>query len=110
MTVSGLRRLRNGPFRIEDAIALADIVAAGKRGEANGYLVPIENALAGFPRREIPTEAAAAVRQGRSPAPWLEGRGEGKEEGVVLLCSGKEGPIALVERVTSGTWRILRGI
>jgi tRNA pseudouridine55 synthase len=110
MTVSGLRRLRNGPFRIKDAVALADIVAAGKRGEANGYLVPIENALAGFPRREIPAEAAVAVRQGRSPAPWLEGGGERKEEGVVLLCSGKDGPVALVERVASGTWRIIRGI
>lgn len=110
MTVSGLCRLRNGPFRIDDAIPLADVVAAGKRGEANRFLVPIEHALAGFPRREIPAEAAAAVRHGRSPAPWLTGRGEGREEGVVLLCSGKEGPVALVERVSSGGWKILRGL
>ncbi len=110
MTVSGLRRLRSGPFRIGDAIALADIVTAGRMGEAGRFLVPIENALASFPRREIPAEAAAAVRQGRSPAPWLEKRGKGEEEGVVLLCSGEEGPVALVERLPSGMWRILRGL
>ena len=110
MHVSGLRRLRCGPFRIEDSITLADLVAAGKRGEAEDALVPIERALAGFPRREIPAEAAAAVRQGRSPSPWLEGRPGGKEEGVVLLTSGEEGPVALVTRSASGGWKILRGI
>lgn len=110
MTVSGLRRLRGGPFRIEDAVTLADILAAGKRGEADRFLVPIENALAGFPQREISAEAAAAVRRGRSPAPWLEGRGGRMEEGVVLLCCGKEGPVAIVERLASGAWKILRGL
>lgn len=110
MAVSELRRLRSGPFRIKDSILLADLVASGKRGEADGALVPIERALEGFSRREIPPEAAAAVRQGRSPAPWLEGKGEGQETGVVLLTSAEEGPVALVERLTSGTWRILRGI
>lgn len=110
MTVSALRRLKSGPFRIEDSITLADLVAAGKRGEARASLVPIGSALAGFPRREIPAEAASAVRQGRSPAPWLEGEEEGQEEGVVVLTSGEEGPVALVERVAPGTWKILRGI
>lgn len=109
LTVSGLRRLRSGPFRIGNAIALGDVVTAGKDGEAGRFLVPIVNALANFPRREIPAEAAAAVRQGRSPAPWLE-RKDGKEEGVVLLCSREEGPVALVEHLGKGTWRILRGL
>ncbi len=110
MTVSELRRLRSGPFRIKDSILLADLVASGKRGEADGVLVPIERALEGFSRREIPPEAAAAVRQGRSPAPWLEGERDWRETGVVLLTSAEEGPVALVERLPSGTWRILRGI
>ncbi|MGA7103770.1 MAG: tRNA pseudouridine(55) synthase TruB [Candidatus Deferrimicrobiaceae bacterium] len=110
VTVSELRRLRSGPFRIKDSILLADLVASGKRGEADSALVPIVRALEGFSRREIPPEAAAAVRQGRSPAPWLEGEGEGRETGVVLLTSAEEGPVALVERLASGTWRILRGI
>ena len=110
MTVSALRRLKSGPFRIEDAITLADLVAAGKRGEANGSLVPIGVALAGFPRWEIPAEAASAVRQGRSPAPWLEGEGEVHGRGVLVLTCGEEGPVALVERAAPGIWKILRGI
>ena len=110
MTVSELRRLRSGPFRIKDSILLTDLVASGKRGDAESVLVPIERAMEGFSRREIPPEAAAAVRQGRSPAPWLEGKGERHDTGVILLTSGQEGPVALVERLASGTWRILRGI
>jgi tRNA pseudouridine55 synthase len=110
MTVSGLRRLKSGPFRIEESISLADLVAAGKRGEAHACLVTIERALAGFPRQEVPSEAAAAVRQGRSPAAWLEGRSGVRTGEAVLLTSGEEGPVALVERVATGVWKILRGI
>ena len=110
MHVSGLRRLMSGPFRIEESIPLADLVEAGKRGEAHDHLVPIERALAGFPRREVPAEAAAAVRQGRSPGPWLEGRAAVRDGEVVLLTSGGEGPVALVTRTPSGEWKIVRGI
>lgn len=110
MHVSGLRRLMSGPFRIEESIPLADLVEAGKRGEAHDLLVSIERALLGFPRREVPAEAAAAVRQGRSPGPWLEG-GAGVRDGeVVLLTSEGEGPVALVTRSPSGEWKIVRGI
>ena len=110
MAVSSLRRLRSGPFRIEDAIALADLIEEGKRGTAASRLVPIGKALAGFPQWEIPEDAAAAVRNGVSPAPWLAGRETAPPGGVVLLTHGKEGPVALVERVGEGRWRILRGI
>ncbi|MBI5419829.1 MAG: tRNA pseudouridine(55) synthase TruB [Deltaproteobacteria bacterium] len=110
MTVAGLRRLRVGPFRIEDSVTLADLVDEGKRGEALSRLVPIEKALAGFPQCEIPEAAAAAVRHGRSPGPWLSGREPVGPKGVVLLTHGEEGPVALVERVAGGQWRILRGI
>ena len=110
MTVSGIRRLRCGPFRIEDAVTLADLVEEGKRGEACARLVPIAKALAGFTQWEIPAEAAAAVRLGSSPGPWLAGRDPGPVGSVVLLTNAKEGPIALVERSDIGLWRIVRGI
>jgi tRNA pseudouridine55 synthase len=110
MHVSGIRRLRNGPFRIEESIPLADLVEAGRRGEEYDLLVSIERALAGFPRREVPAEAAAAVRQGRSPSPWLEGRARVRDGEVVLLTSRGEGPVALVTRSPSGEWKIVRGI
>ena len=110
MHVSGLRRLMSGPFRIEESIPLADLVEAGKRGEAHDLLVSIERALSGFPRREVPAEAVAAVRQGRSPGPWLEGRAGVRDGEVMLLTSGGEGPVALVTRSPSGEWKIVRGI
>lgn len=110
MAVSGLRRLRCGPFRIENAVTLSDLVEEGKRGAASARLVPIEKALAGFPQLEIPGAAAAAIRHGSSPGPWLAGRNPGLDGSVVLLTHGNEGPIALVERLAGGSWRILRGI
>jgi tRNA pseudouridine55 synthase len=110
MAVSSLRRLRSGPFRVEDSVTLADLVEEGKRGEAASRLVPIEKALAGFPQWEIPSAAVAAVRHGGSPAPWLAGREPESPQGVVLLTHGKEGPVALVERIGEGRWRIVRGI
>ncbi|OGP80926.1 MAG: tRNA pseudouridine(55) synthase TruB [Deltaproteobacteria bacterium RBG_16_64_85] len=110
MAVSSLRRLRSGTFRVEDSVTLADLVEEGKRGAAASRLVPIEKALAGFPQWEIPKEAVVAVRHGGSPAPWLAGRDPGPSQGVVLLTHGKEGPVALVERIGEGRWRIVRGI
>ncbi|MBI5574777.1 MAG: tRNA pseudouridine(55) synthase TruB [Deltaproteobacteria bacterium] len=110
MTVSYLRRLRCGPFRIEESVTLAELIEEGKRGEAAARLVPIGKALAGFPQWEISAEAVAAVRHGSSPGPWLAGRDPGPGTGAVLLTHGNEGPVALVERQTGGQWRILRGI
>jgi tRNA pseudouridine55 synthase len=110
MTVSALRRLRVGPFRIEDAVPLHDLIEEGRRGEAAARLVPIAAALAGFPRWEIPEAAAAAVRHGVSPAPWLTGRDPADPRGVVLLTRGGEDPVALVARDAGGRWRILRGL
>ncbi len=110
MTVSALRRLCSGPFRIEDSVTMDVLYEEGRRGEAHLRLVPIEKALAGFPQWEIPQDAVAAVRHGGSPAPWLADRDPGTKAGVVLLTHGKEGPVALVERVGGGQWRILRGI
>jgi tRNA pseudouridine55 synthase len=110
MTVVALRRMRSGPFRVGDSVALPDLIEEGKRGEAASRLVPIGEALAGFPQWEIPQDAVAAVRHGGSPAPWLAGRDPGPAQGVVLLTHGKEGPVALVERVGEGRWRIVRGI
>jgi tRNA pseudouridine55 synthase len=110
MTVSSLRRLRSGPFRIEDSVTLADLLEEGERGVAGSRLVPIEKALSGFAQWEIPPDAVAAVRHGASPAPWLAGCDPGTSQDVVLLTHGEEGAVALVERLGEGRWRIVRGI
>ena len=74
LTVAALRRLRCGPFGIPDSVALDVLADEGIRGLAGRRLFPIGKALAGFPQWEIPEDAAAAVRHGGSPAPWLAGR------------------------------------
>lgn len=109
-TVEALRRTRCGPFGIGEAVTLERFAEAARRGEAGSLLAPIERALEGFPQWEIPPEAARAVRFGRSPGPWLAGReGPGSEGPVLLTCRGA-GPVALVERESSGLWRIVRGL
>jgi tRNA pseudouridine55 synthase len=110
MAVSSLRRLRCGPFRIEDAVTLDAIREAAGRGEEGAAVLTISRALSGFPQLEVSAEAVAAVRQGRSPEPWLAGRGPDGPQPVVLLTHGAEGAVALVGRGPAGEWKILRGL
>ncbi len=110
MAVSALRRLRCGPFRIEDAVTLDTLAEAVRRGEESAAVKGISRALAGFPQWEVPAAAAAAVRQGRSPGPWLAGKGTDAPGSIVLLTHGEEGPLALVEQGSGGEWKILRGL
>jgi len=110
MAVSALRRVRCGPFRIEDAVTLDALGEAARSGEDAALVLTISRALAGFPQWEVSADAAAAVRQGRSPGPWLAGRGPEGAQSVVLLTHGAEGPVALVGRGAGGEWKILRGL
>ncbi len=110
MAVSALRRVRCGPFRVEDAVTLDALAEAARRGDEGAVVMTISRALAGFPQWEVPAEAAAAVRQGRPPGPWLAGRGAESPQAVVLLTHGVEGPLALVGRDAGGEWKILRGL
>ncbi len=110
MTVAALRRLRVGPFREEDAVPLDVLVEEGRRGAAASRLVPIPAALSGFPQWDIPDDAVAAVRNGKSPGPWLGGRELPGEQEVALLTHPSRGPVALVSRGSGGLWKIVRGI
>lgn len=109
MAVSALRRTRCGPFRIEDAVTIEDLKAAEEGGALAARILPIPGALSRFPQWEIPDVAVAAVRQGRSPAPWIGGREPG-EEGIALLLDPRGDAVALVSRGPEGLWGILRGI
>lgn len=110
MTVEALSRRRCGPFRLEEAVSLAELVDAGAKGEAGRFLLPISKALAGFPRVRVPAEGVSAVRQGRSPTPWISGGAIPSESDLVLLTSAGGAPVALVGRDPSGGWKIVRGI
>jgi tRNA pseudouridine55 synthase len=110
MTVESLSRVGCGPFRLEEAVSLEALAEAAAQGEARRFLFPIERALAGFPQWRIPAAAAAAVRRGRAPDPWLAGREIPPGRGAALLTTEDGGPVALVGRAPGGGWRILRGI
>jgi tRNA pseudouridine55 synthase len=109
MTVSSLRRTRCGVLGEAMAVPLETLQEEGARGEADRRLLTTRQALADFPCYEIPQDAVAAVRQGRSPAAWLVGASAGPR-GVALLVDGAASPVALVSPAPSGEWKILRGM
>lgn len=110
MTVEELSRRRCGPFRIEESVSLAALVEAGTKGEAERFLLPVSKALAGFPQLRVSPEGAAAIRQGRSPAPWMPKENVPPERDPVLLTNADGAPVALVRRDPLRGWKIIRGI
>jgi tRNA pseudouridine55 synthase len=59
-----LERRRSGPFRLEDAISIAELEALAASGQAESRLYPLEIALAGFPAVRVSDQAAVKCRQG----------------------------------------------
>lgn len=69
-----IRRLAIGPFRVEEAVALATLEAAARApaGAATPQslpLLPLESAVAHLPAAHLPAARVAALRDGRSSAP-----------------------------------------
>ncbi len=109
MAVATLRRTRCGPFSISDAVTLEQLEAAVRLDGASGVMIPVPRALAHVPCRVIPQPAVEAVRQGRTPGPWLIGFEPAPGE-LVLLAREDGDPVALVSLDPSGAWSIVRGI
>ncbi len=110
MTVSALRRLRVGDFRIEGAVTLDALRELAEAGGAGGRVIPIADALSRMPAWVVPPDAVAAVRNGRLAGPWLAARVAGERGGTALLVTERREPLAIAGRDPSGLWRILRGI
>jgi tRNA pseudouridine55 synthase len=66
--VTALRRTRSGPFRIEEATALADVVAALENGEAARWMVPLSAVLTHLPVCVVGDQEARALVQGKRVA------------------------------------------
>jgi tRNA pseudouridine55 synthase len=67
--VQALRRVAVGPFRIEQAVRLDDLVAAAAPAV---WLQPLADALPHLPAHVLDADRAARVRQGGQPEPgWL---------------------------------------
>lgn len=110
MTVSRLRRIRVGPFRIESASTLDELRELADAGRAGERMIPIVDALTGMPAWVVPPAAATAVRNGRLAGPWLAAHASGEKGDTALLVTDRREPLAIVGRDASGLWKILRGM
>ncbi|WP_240704950.1 tRNA pseudouridine(55) synthase TruB [Croceicoccus sediminis] len=99
--VTMLRRVKAGPFTLENAISLDKLNELGKGAPLEDMILPLEAGLDDIPALVLSPDAAGAVRQGRK----LSGLPE--PDGTYW---GREGdkPVALME-VTDGEARVLRG-
>jgi tRNA pseudouridine55 synthase len=99
--VTMLRRLRAGPFGLDQAISLDKLNDVGKGAPLENILLPLEAGLVDIPALNLSPEQARAVRQGRVLT------GLALTDGVYW---GKAGtlPVALVE-LSGGSLTVLRG-
>jgi len=110
LTVSELRRIRVGAFRVEQAVTLDELRERGLRFEAASLLLPIVDALGRIPHWVVPAASVSSVRTGRLSGPWLSDRATAPPGDLALLVTPLREPLAIVGRDSSGLWKILRGI
>jgi tRNA pseudouridine55 synthase len=81
--LAGLRRTAVGPFRVEEAVPLEDVDAARVR--------PMDDALAGYPRRDVDADGVRALVQGKAlPAAGIQGAyGVWGPDGLVAVCEDR---------------------
>ncbi len=108
--VSALRRLRVGPFRIEDAITLEELESLAHIGPESVFLLPTDRSLADIPALSVSEQEAAALRNGQ--ALRLFGTGDlsriaGFCDGMTIRARMGEDLVA-VARYESGTVRPVR--
>ena len=99
--VTHLRRIKAGPFTLEQAISLDKLNEIGKGARLEPYLLPLEAGLDDIPALDLDPEEARAVRQGRVLS------GLSLTDGQYWARSGAV-PVALVE-LAGGEARVVRG-
>ncbi len=99
--VTMLRRLRAGPFGLEQAISLDKLNELGKGAPLENVLLPLEAGLVDIPALDLGPEQASMVRQGRVLT------GLPQTDGLHWARTGSV-PLALVE-LSGGDARVVRG-
>ena len=99
--VTMLRRLKAGPFGIEQAISLDKLNEVGKGAPLENVLLPLEAGLVDIPALNLGPEQASMVRQGRVLT------GLSQDDGLYWARAGSI-PVALME-IFSGEARVVRG-
>lgn len=96
-----LRRIKAGPFTLEQAISLDKLEEIAKGASLQDLLLPLEAGLDDIPALQLDPDSAQAARQGRVLS------GLPHSDGLYLARLGKV-PVALMELV-AGTARVVRG-
>ena len=99
--VTLLRRLRAGPFGLDQAISLDKLNEIGKGAPLENVLLPLEAGLVDIPALDLGPEQASMVRQGRVLT------GLPQTQGLYWARCGTV-PLALVE-LSGGDVRVVRG-
>jgi tRNA pseudouridine55 synthase len=99
--VTHLRRIKAGPFTLEQAISLDNLNEIGKGVPVEPHLLPMEAGLDDIPALDLDPEQARAVRQGRVLS------GMSLMDGQYWARSGTV-PVALLE-LAGGHARVIRG-
>ncbi len=99
--VTMLRRLKAGPFGIQQAISLDKLNEVGKGAALENVLLPLEAGLDDIPALNLGPQQASMVRQGRVLT------GLPHDDGLYWAKAGQR-PLALLE-VSSGEARVSRG-
>lgn len=108
--VSALRRLRVGPFRVEDAITLEELESLAHIGPESVFLLPTDRSLADIPALSVSEQEAAALRNGQA----LRLFGTADLWRIAGLCDGMTvrarmgEDLVAVARYESGTVRPVR--
>ena len=108
--VFALRRLRVGPFRVEDAITLEELETLAHIGSESVFLLPTDRSLADIPALSVSEQEAAALRNGQALRLFSTGdlsRIAGFHDGMTIRARMGEVLIA-VARYESGTVRPVR--
>ena len=100
--VSMLRRMRAGPFSLEQAISLDKLNAFGHGAAQEDIILPIEVGLVDIPALNLSPEQARAIREGRVLT------GIASNDGQYWARDAEMRPVALVELV-GGLLKTVRG-
>ena len=100
--VTALRRLKAGPFTLQDAITLDNLASLVQGGALEQALMPLTAGLDDIPALAVDPDQAAALQQGRRLT------GHPAAPGTYLACHGSV-PVALVEVTSQEEVVVLRG-
>lgn len=99
--VTMLRRIKAGPFTLDQAISLDILSDAAKARAIAQHMLPLTAGLDDIPALPVTSEQAIALKQGKILA------GDPRKQGLMLAAEGNQ-PVALVEALGPEI-RVVRG-